>query len=271
MSAGAGRAGALPAAWPCRLAERESPLSAIPEVYPPDTSLPPPPTCRPQRPTACETSARAPAATGLQAEIDPHVRECLSALDGEIARDFSHLSDAAKRLDLKKKYGVKRKRDVFEEDGIALRKQPIETTPDWWKLVHRTQMGRWAEPSAERCGGRECGCGKQELPASQRARRPASQPGSQPGSQPASQAASRPASQPASQQQQEQQQQCRWRQQQQQQLRRRRRRRQQQRFWRRRRRRWQQLQEQQRLGRREACSGASRVRGEGKRAGGWGG
>ena len=64
-------------------------------------------------------------------ELDPLMREALLAVDPAEAEHFKVRKEAFQRVDFKKRYGVKRLREIvernFEGDGAS----PMRSTPSW--------------------------------------------------------------------------------------------------------------------------------------------
>ena len=59
------------------------------------------------------------------------MREALLAVDPQEAEHFKVTKEAFQRVDIKKKYGVKRLREVVERNFEADRASPMKSTPSW--------------------------------------------------------------------------------------------------------------------------------------------
>ena len=67
----------------------------------------------------------------IEQELDPLMREALLAVDPEEAEHFKVTKEAFQRVDIKKKYGVKRLREVVERNLEGDRASPMRSTPSW--------------------------------------------------------------------------------------------------------------------------------------------
>ena len=67
----------------------------------------------------------------IEQEVDPLMREALLAVDPEEAELFKVTKEAFQRVDIKKKYGVKRLREVVERNLEGDRASPKRSTPSW--------------------------------------------------------------------------------------------------------------------------------------------
>ena len=67
----------------------------------------------------------------MEQELDPLMREALLAVDPEEAEHFKVTKEAFQRVDIKKKYGVKRLREVVERNLQGDRASPMKSTPSW--------------------------------------------------------------------------------------------------------------------------------------------
>ena len=67
----------------------------------------------------------------MEQELDPLMREALLAVDPEEAEHFKVTKEAFQRVDIRKKYGVKRLREVVERNLEGYRAIPMTSTPSW--------------------------------------------------------------------------------------------------------------------------------------------
>ena len=67
----------------------------------------------------------------IEEELDPLMREALLAVDPEEAEHFKVTKEAFQRVDIKKKYGVKRLREVVERNLEGDRASPMKSTLSW--------------------------------------------------------------------------------------------------------------------------------------------
>ena len=67
----------------------------------------------------------------IEQQLDPLMREALLAVDPEEAEHFKVTKEAFQRVDIKKKYGVKRLREVVERNLEGDRASPLRSTPSW--------------------------------------------------------------------------------------------------------------------------------------------
>ena len=75
----------------------------------------------------------------IEQELDPLMRSALLAVDPEEAEHFKVTSEAFQRVDIKKKYGVKRFREVVKRNFEGDRTSSMRSTPSWvHELVHQT-------------------------------------------------------------------------------------------------------------------------------------
>ena len=67
----------------------------------------------------------------IEQEFDPLMRKALLAVDPEEAAHFKVTKEAFQRVDIKKKYGVKRLREVVERNFEGDRASSMRSTPSW--------------------------------------------------------------------------------------------------------------------------------------------
>ena len=81
------------------------------------------------------------------------MREALLAVDPE-AEHFKVTKEAFQRVDIMKKYGVKRLREVVERNLEADRASPMKSTPSWVNELVPTIHEGVAKIHLERVSGR---------------------------------------------------------------------------------------------------------------------
>ena len=86
----------------------------------------------------------------IEQELDPLMLEALLAVDPEEAEHFKVTKEAFQRVDIKKKYGVKRLRHVVERNLEGDRASPMKSTSSWVHELVPTKREGVAEIHLER-------------------------------------------------------------------------------------------------------------------------